>query len=76
MKKKPTEPLPPLPPIPSLMELEAEAEAYGKEVARKYLQEKLQSLAQQHGEVFPPKPKKAMAPAKAPGDLTDRSRKD
>ena len=44
-------------PLPSLAELEAEAEAYGRQVARDYLQEKLQRLAEIHGEVFPPKPK-------------------
>lgn len=36
-------------PLPSLADLEAEAQAYGRQVAREYLQR----LADQHGEVFP-----------------------
>jgi hypothetical protein len=72
VKKKPEEPLKAL---PSLAELEAEAEDYGREVARKYLEEKLQRLAEEHGEVFPPKPKAVMAPAKAKADVTDRAGK-
>lgn len=59
MKKRPEEPL------PSLAELEAEAVEYGRRIAREYLQEKLQRLAEQHGEVFPPKPKASVAPAAA-----------
>ena len=39
-------------PLPSLAELEAEAEAHGQQVARDYLQEKLQRLAETHGEVL------------------------
>lgn len=55
MKERPEERL------PSLAELEEEAEAYGRQVAREYLQEKLQRLAEEHGEVFPPKPKTPVA---------------
>jgi hypothetical protein len=58
-------------PLPSLAELEAEAEAYGRQVARDYLQEKLQSLAEIHGEVFPPKPKAPVAPAAAKPAVAD-----
>ena len=49
-------------PLPSLAELEAEAEAYGRQVAQEYLQEKLQQLAERHGEVFPPKRPTPVAP--------------
>jgi len=48
MKNQPEEPL------PSLAELEAEAEAYARQMGREYLQERLQHLAETHGEV-PPK---------------------
>ena len=58
-------------PLPSLAELEAEAEAYGRQVAREYLQEKLQKLAETHGEVFPPKPKALVAPASAEPPVAD-----
>jgi hypothetical protein len=59
VKKRPEESL------PSLAELEAEAEAYGRQVAREYLQDKLQRLAEMHGEVFPPKPTTSVAPTSA-----------
>jgi hypothetical protein len=42
-------------PLPSLTELEAEAEAYGRRTGQEYLQEKVQRLAETHGEVFPNK---------------------
>jgi hypothetical protein len=58
-------------PLPSLAELEAEAEAYGRQVARDYLQDKLQRLAENHGEVFPPKPKAPVAPAAAKPAVAD-----
>ena len=58
-------------PLPSLAELEAEAEAYGRQVARDYLQDKLQRLAETRGEVFPPQPKAAVAPAAAQAEVTD-----
>ena len=47
--------------MPSLVELEAEAEEYGRKVAREYLQGKLQGLADQHGEIFPPEWAEAVA---------------
>jgi hypothetical protein len=68
MKEKPEEPL------PSLAELEAEALAYAQQVGREYLQEKLQRLAQKHGEVFPPKRPKAVAPAAAKPAIAHRLR--
>ncbi len=58
-------------PLPSLAELEAEAEAYGRQMARDYLQEKLQRLAEMHGEVFPPQPKASVAPAAAKPAVAD-----
>jgi hypothetical protein len=58
-------------PLPSLAELEVEAEAYGRQVARDYLQDKLQRLAEIHGEVFPPKPKAPVAPAAAASAVAD-----
>jgi len=56
-----------------LAELEAEAEAYGRQVARDYLQEKLQRLAETHGEVFPPKPKTPVASTPAKPAVADGS---
>jgi hypothetical protein len=69
MKETPEEPL------PSLAELEAEAEAYGRRIAREYLQEKLQRLAETHGEVFPPKRQTSVAPAAAKPAAADRARR-
>jgi len=40
--------------VPSLRELELEAEAEAREFARARLQQRLQEIADQHGEVFPP----------------------
>ena len=57
-------------PLPSLAELEAEAEACGRQVARDCLQEKLQRLAEIQGEVFPPKPTAPVAPAAAKPAVT------
>jgi hypothetical protein len=55
-------------PIPSLSEIEAEVLAEGREWTRRRMQERLQQLADQHGQVFPPKPKttRASAPAHVP----------
>jgi hypothetical protein len=39
---------------PSLRELELEAEAEAREFARVRLQQRLQEIADHHGEVFPP----------------------
>jgi len=46
-------------PIPSLSQIEAEVLAEGREWTRRRMQERLQQLAEQHGEFFPPKPTKA-----------------
>jgi len=62
--------------LPSLAELEAEAEAYGRQVARDYLQERLQRLAETQGEVFPPKPEALGAPAAAQSAVADGGRGD
>jgi hypothetical protein len=40
--------------VPSLRELEVEAEAEAREYARVRLQQKLQAIADRHGEIFPP----------------------
>jgi hypothetical protein len=40
--------------VPSLRELELEAEVEAREFARTRLQQRLQEIADQHGEVFPP----------------------
>ena len=40
--------------VPSLRELELEAEAEAREFARVRLQQRLQEIADQHGEIFPP----------------------
>ena len=62
--------------MPSLLELEAEAEAYGRKVAQEYLQEKLQGLADQHGEVFPPERAEVVASPTPPSDAAHRGRRD
>jgi hypothetical protein len=43
--------------IPTLAEVEAEVLAEGREWTRRRLEERLQELAEQSGEVFPPEPK-------------------
>ena len=62
-------------PIPSLSQIEAEVLAEGREWTRRRMQERLQELADQHGEVFPPKPTKAGASAPAQVRATNRRRK-
>ena len=42
--------------VPSLRGLELEAEAEAREFARVRLQQRLQTIADQHGEIFPPQP--------------------
>lgn len=68
MKDKPTGP-------PSLRELELEAEAEAREYARARLQERLQALADQHGEVFPPQRTAGGAPAHTPHAPAHRRRR-
>lgn len=48
----------------SLSEIEEEVLAEGREWTRRRLQERLQEEANRHGGVFPPKPKKSVAPAR------------
>jgi hypothetical protein len=45
--------------FPRLADIEREVAAEGREWARQRLQERLQQLADQHGEVFPPAATKA-----------------
>lgn len=49
----------------SLAQVEAEVMAEGREWTRKRMEERLQQLADTQGEVFPPKPRAADAPARA-----------
>jgi hypothetical protein len=42
-------------PFPSLAEVEREVVAESREWGRQRLEERLQKLAEEHGEVFPPK---------------------
>ena len=46
-------------PLPSLAEIEREVVAESREWGRQRLQERLQQLADQQGEVFPPGPSQA-----------------
>jgi hypothetical protein len=52
--------------FPSLAEIEAEVMAEGREWTRQRLQARLQQLAEQQGEVFPPKPAAADPSARVP----------
>jgi hypothetical protein len=45
----------PAKPLPSLMDIEREVVAESREWGRLRLEERLQKLAAEHGEVFPPK---------------------
>jgi hypothetical protein len=62
-------------PIPSLSQIEAEVLAEGREWTRRRMQERLQQLADKHGEVFPPKPAQAGASAPAHVLVAHRRRK-
>ena len=62
-------------PVPSLAEIEAEVMAEGREWTRKRLEARLQALADQQGEVFPPKPSTAEAPAQVPVHAKHRGRR-
>lgn len=59
----------------SLRELELEAEAEAREFARVRLQQRLQEIADQHGEVFPPQRAQGGASAH-PADATAHRRRD
>jgi hypothetical protein len=52
--------------LPSLADIEREVVAESREWGRQRLEERLQKLAEEHGEVFPPKAtsKQAAEPAK------------
>lgn len=60
--------------VPSLRELEEEAEAEAREFARVRLQQRLQEIAGQHGEIFPPQRPPPGASA-APSDATAHGRR-
>lgn len=60
---------------PSLRELELEAEAEAREFARVRLQQRLQEVADQHGEVFPPQRAATGASAHARNASADRRRR-
>jgi hypothetical protein len=60
--------------VPSLRDLELEAEAEAREFARVRLQQRLQEIADQHGEVFPPQRTAAGASAH-PGHATAHGRR-
>jgi hypothetical protein len=49
-------------PLPSLADIEREVVAESREWGRQRLEERLQKLAEEHGEVFPPKATPAPAP--------------
>ncbi|HXJ74171.1 MAG TPA: hypothetical protein VNM37_15080 [Candidatus Dormibacteraeota bacterium] len=53
-------------PVPSLIQIEAEVLAEGREWTRKRLAARLQQLADAQGEVFPPQPTPAGPPARLP----------
>ena len=52
----------PAKPLPSLMDIEREVVAESREWGRQRLEERLQKLAEEHGEVFPPKATSEQAP--------------
>lgn len=57
-------------PFPSLAEVEREVVAESREWGRQRLEERLQKLADEHGEIFPPK-----ATAKPSLDAPQRARR-
>ncbi len=61
---------PKLKPFPSLADIEREVVAESREWGRQRLQERLQQLAEEHGEVFPPK----ATPAQT-ADIAQRARR-
>ncbi len=62
--------------VPSLREMEMEAEAEAREYARVRLQQKLQAVADQHGEVFPPQRTEGGASAPTADATSHRRRGD
>jgi hypothetical protein len=61
--------------VPSLRELELEAEVEAREFARLRLQQRLQEIADQHGEIFPPQRTAADASAHPPHATAHRRRR-
>jgi hypothetical protein len=62
-------------PIPTLADIEREVAAESREWGRQRLEERLQQLAEQHGEAFPPQAASAQAPdtsQRVRGRKTDR----
>jgi len=60
--------------VPSLAQIEAEVMAEGREWTRQRLQARLQQLADQQGEVFPPEPAAAGTSARLPVSSGHRRR--
>jgi hypothetical protein len=52
-------------PLPALADIEREVVAESREWGRQRLEERLQELAEEHGEVFPPKATSAQNPKAA-----------
>lgn len=69
MKKKAEESL------PSPLQIEAEVMAEGREWTRKRLEARLQALADQQSEVFPPEPEATRTPAPLPVRTPHRRRR-
>jgi hypothetical protein len=63
-------------PILSLSQIEAEVMAEGREWTRRRMEERVQQLADQQGEVFPPQPKPAGASAPAHVSFAHRRRRN
>ena len=61
--------------VPTLRELELEAEVEAREFARTRLQQRLQEIADQHGEFFPPQRVQAGASAHPPDATAHRRRR-
>ena len=61
--------------VPTLRELELAAETEAREFARDRLQQRLQEIADQHGEIFPPQRPAAGASAHAPHATAHRRRR-
>lgn len=52
-------------PLPALVDIEREVVAESREWGRRRLEERLQKLAEEHGEVFPPQATSAQNPKAA-----------
>jgi hypothetical protein len=60
--------------LPSLADIEREVVAESREWGRQRLEERLQKLADKHGEVFPPPPTQAPPPDAAQRTGRDKTR--